>query len=122
MSGGERGRPEPEPEEARNLGAFRLRQRAEAAYREALGDGEPGDFERHYIGSYPDLARWAEGFMEDMGWWEQLECRVDHRLLPHLRVDFAALGRELSYDAHVIHDDGEPGGAGPAVHVFRLHA
>jgi len=37
-------------------------------------------------------------------------------VLPYVRIDFERLGRELTYDAHVVEDDGRS-----QVHVFRLH-
>ncbi|GAA5158243.1 hypothetical protein GCM10023321_37780 [Pseudonocardia eucalypti] len=93
--------------------------RAFVAYVEAWGRSPEAvaAFGAHYVGSWPDVATWAQAVAEDRGWWDQLNEHVDEQLLPHLRIDYEGLGRELTYDAHVVEDDERS-----QIHVFRLHA
>ena len=93
--------------------------RAFVAYLDTWGsDQEAVDaFSRYFVGSYPSIAAWAETEVEAYGWWDVLNEHVPPPLLACLRIDFERLGRELSYDAHVVEDE-----AAGQVHVFRLQA
>lgn len=90
-----------------------------AAYADAWGtDSEALDnFERYYQGSWPSVEAWAESFADAHGWSEYLDMTVDAYVRPYLRIDFSRLGRELSYDAHVIED-----AEARQIHVFQLQA
>lgn len=88
-----------------------------AAYADAWGtDSDALDnFERYYQGSWPSLEAWAESFADAHGWSEYLDMTVDAYVRPYLRIDYSRLGRELSYDAHVIED-----AEARQIHVFQL--
>lgn len=91
--------------------------RAFAAFVDAWGSTQEAvdEFSRYYLGSYPSLAHWAEAEVEGRGWWDELNEHAPPGLLPYLRIDYERLGRELTYDAHVVEDE-----EGQQVHVFRL--
>lgn len=91
--------------------------RAFAAYADWLGRDEEtlAAFPHAFAGSWPSVTRWAETYVEERGWWDQLSEHVDPQLLPHLRIDFERLGRELTYDHYVVEDN-----EASQVYVFRL--
>lgn len=93
--------------------------RAFVAFVDTWGSSQDAvdEFSRYFVGSYSSIAAWAETEVEAYGWWDILDEHVPPALLACLRVDFERLGRELSYDAHVVEDE-----AAGQVHVFRLHA
>lgn len=93
--------------------------RAFVAYVDAWGsDQEAVDaFSAMYVGSWPNLAAWAETVAEQLGWPDQLDEHLDPLLRSQVRIDYQSLGRELTYDSYVIEDDERA-----QIHVFRLHA
>ncbi|OLT23160.1 hypothetical protein BJF78_07330 [Pseudonocardia sp. CNS-139] len=93
--------------------------RAFVAYLDAWGATQEAvdEFARYYVGTWPNVAAWAESVVEDRGWWDQLNEHAPPELLPHLRIDHERLGRELTYEHHVVEDEERE-----QVHVFRLHA
>jgi antirestriction protein len=93
--------------------------RAFVAYVDAWGTDQAAvdAFPNYYIGSWRDLAAWAETVVEEQGWWDQLNKHIDGRLLPYIRIGYERLGRELAYDTYVAEDDERS-----QVHIFRLRA
>lgn len=93
--------------------------RAFVAYLEAHGASQEAieRFSDYYLGTFASVSAWAEQVVDDFGWQDALARTVPPEILPFLRFDFDRLGREMTYDAHVVEDD-ERG----EIHVFRLHA
>jgi len=82
-----------------------------AGYAEALDGDEDtlGAFTDAYLGHYPSVEVYAEELVDDLGYQQLIDAAVPQSLQPYVRIDTAALGRdmELGGDIHVLAaDDG----------------
>lgn len=82
-----------------------------AGYAEAMDGDEDtlGAFTDAYLGHYESVEAYAEQLVDDLGYQQLIDAAVPQSLQPYVRIDTAALGRdmELGGDLHVLAaDDG----------------
>jgi antirestriction protein len=83
-----------------------------------IGTADPEElarFEDAYLGVYESLERYAEEFLDDLGYLDAVEAAVPEGMQPYVNVDIAGFARDLELASDIVISEGSEG-----VHVFDL--